>query len=149
MGILLQIRVVNAFRHGVDNVQLQQAASNQNIQVRLAFLKYLQWCNKMDCMVDYFFDSVLFDLFLRRNMLSTIVTVQNLLIFLFFYAFQRVLQRQASLGKRTSIISNSMPAPTLANVSEDPSPATKLTTTVVNGNNSNSKLSSSHTETAV
>merc|ERR1719412_971659 len=29
-----QIRVVNAFRHGVDSAQLQQAASNQNIQVR-------------------------------------------------------------------------------------------------------------------
>jgi len=26
------IRVVNAFRHGVDSTQLQQAASNQNVQ---------------------------------------------------------------------------------------------------------------------
>jgi len=81
---------------------------------------------------------------------------------------QRVLQRQASLGKRSSLISNSN-TPTLTNVSEDtvklldttkvaestngnntPNNATnKLTTTVTNGNGSNSKLSSSHTETAV
>jgi hypothetical protein len=30
---LVQIRVVNAFRHGVDSQQLQQATSNPNIQV--------------------------------------------------------------------------------------------------------------------
>ena len=29
----LQIRVVKAFRHGVDSVQLNQASSNPNIQV--------------------------------------------------------------------------------------------------------------------
>jgi len=103
-----QIRVVNAFRHGVDSDQLKQAASNQNIQ--------------------------------------------------------RVLQRQASLGKRSSLISNSN-TPTLTNVSEDTvklldttkvaestngnNTTNKLTTTVTNGNGSNSKLSSSHTETAV
>ena len=29
---LLQIRVVNAFRHGMDSTQLQQATSNPNIQ---------------------------------------------------------------------------------------------------------------------
>merc|ERR1719438_398443 len=94
-----QIRVVNAFRHGVDSTQLQQAASNQNIQ--------------------------------------------------------RVLQRQASLGKRSSIISQT-PAPTVTSVQETPEPSNssnsngaKLTTTVTNGNNSTGKLSSSHTETAV
>jgi len=90
-----RIRVVNAFRHGVDSTQLQQAASNQNIQ--------------------------------------------------------RVLQRQASLGKRSSIISQT-PAPTVTSVQETPEPSSngaKLTTTVTNGNNSTGKLSSSHTETAV
>jgi len=30
------IRVVNAFRHGVDGTQMQQAASNQNVQRVLA-----------------------------------------------------------------------------------------------------------------
>jgi hypothetical protein len=60
-----RIRVVNAFRHGVDSTQLQQAASNQNIQ--------------------------------------------------------RVLQRQASLGKRSSIISQT-PAPTVTSVQETPEP---------------------------
>ena len=30
----MQIRVVKAFRHGVDSVQLNQASSNPNIQVR-------------------------------------------------------------------------------------------------------------------
>lgn len=94
-----RIRVVNAFRHGVDSSQLQQAASNQNIQ--------------------------------------------------------RVLQRQASLGKRSSIISQTA-APTVTSVQETPEPSNntnssgaKLTTTVTNGNNSTGKLSSSHTETAV
>ena len=29
---VLQIRVVNAFRHGMDSQQLQQASSNPNIQ---------------------------------------------------------------------------------------------------------------------
>merc|ERR1711971_718062 len=92
-----QIRVVNAFRHGVDSTQLQQAASNQNIQ--------------------------------------------------------RVLQRQASLGKRSSIISQTA-APTVTSVQKTPEPTNntnsgaKLTTTVTNGNNSTGKLSSSHTETA-
>merc|ERR1719515_399493 len=81
-----RIRVVNAFRHGVDSTQLQQAASNQNIQ--------------------------------------------------------RVLQRQASLGKRSSIISQTA-APTVTSVQETPKPSNntsnsgaKLTTTVTNGNNS-------------
>merc|ERR1711971_563696 len=92
-----QIRVVNAFRHGVDSTQLQQAASNQNIQ--------------------------------------------------------RVLQRRASLGKRSSIISQTA-APTVTSVQKTPEPTNntnsgaKLTTTVTNGNNSTGKLSSSHTETA-
>merc|ERR1719323_2955758 len=87
-----QIRVVNAFRHGVDSAHLQQAASNQNIQ--------------------------------------------------------RVLQRQASLGKRSSIISQTA-APTVTSVQETPKPSNntsnsgaKLTTTVTNGNNSTGKLSS-------
>jgi len=98
-----RIRVVNAFRHGVDSSQLQQAASNQNIQ--------------------------------------------------------RVLQRQASLGKRSSIISSSAstpapapaPAPEQGGVTSNGNNGnSKLTTTVTNGNGSNSKLTStSHTETAV
>jgi len=97
-----RIRVVNAFRHGVDSTQLQQAASNQNIQ--------------------------------------------------------RVLQRQASLGKRSSLISQTA-APTVTSVQETLEPSNntnngsssgaKLTTTVTNGNNSTGQLSSSHTETAV
>ena len=82
-----RIRVVNAFRHGVDSSQIQQAASNQNIQ--------------------------------------------------------RVLQRQASLGKRSSLISSSV-------VTEDP----KVAVAGSNGNTTvvaskESKVSSSHTETAV
>jgi len=39
MGIISarnMIRVVNAFRHGVDGTQMQQAASNQNVQRVLA-----------------------------------------------------------------------------------------------------------------
>jgi len=78
----LMIRVVNAFRHGVDSAHLQQAASNQNIQ--------------------------------------------------------RVLQRQASLGNRTSLTSS---------LGEE----AKLVSTTVNCSNANSKIgvSSSHTETAV
>merc|ERR1719362_807384 len=90
-----QIRVVNAFRHGVDSTQLQQAASNQNIQ--------------------------------------------------------RVLQRQASLGKRSSLISQTA-APTVTSVQETLEPSNntnngsssgaKLTTTVTNGNNSTGQLSS-------
>merc|ERR1719195_453173 len=93
-GRTLMIRVVNAFRHGVDSAQLQQAASNQNIQ--------------------------------------------------------RVLQRQASLGNRSSLASSLGEETKLV--------STTVTTTVnntvnntVNCNNTNSKAgaSSSHTETAV
>jgi len=89
--VTLMIRVVNAFRHGVDSAQLQQAASNQNIQ--------------------------------------------------------RVLQRQASLGNRSSLASS-------LTVSEEPT--NKVSSLVSTGTagtincNTNSKpASSSHTETAV
>jgi len=76
-----QIRVVNAFRHGVDSAQLQQAASNQNIQ--------------------------------------------------------RVLQRQASLGNRSSLASS---------LAEEP---TNKVSSSVNCNTNTKPPSSSHTETAV
>merc|ERR1719323_545279 len=81
-----QIRVVNAFRQGVDSSQIQQAASNQNIQ--------------------------------------------------------RVLQRQASLGKRSSIISNSV-------VTEENSAKVNTAVTAGSNGNTSTKVSSSHTETAV